>query len=64
MKKLKDIKNLLKKTFIVETPEPNVDFIWYHNTNDKYDDYEVELIYINDEFEELVVKLKGGRNEL
>ena len=23
-----------------------------------------ELIYINDEFEELVVKLKGGRNEL
>ena len=29
-----------------------------------YDDYEVELIYINDEFEELVVKLKGGRNEL
>ena len=64
MKKLKDIKNLFKKTFIVETPELNVDFIWYHNTNDKYDDYEVELIYINDEFEELVVKLKGGRNEL
>lgn len=64
MKKLKDIKGLFKKTFIVETPDPNADFIWYHNTKDKYEDYEVELIYINNEFDELVVKLKGGNNEL
>lgn len=64
MKKLKDVKGLFKKAFIVETPEPNADFIWYHNTNEKYDNYEVELIYINTEFEELVARLKGGDNEL
>lgn len=64
MKRLKDIKDLFKKTFIVETPEPNTDFIWYNNTNGEYDNYDVELIYINTEFEELVVRLKGGSDEL
>lgn len=64
MIKLKDIKNLFMNVFIVETPDPKSDFTWYHNTEDKYDDYEVDLIYINDEFDELVVKLKGGNDEL
>lgn len=64
MIKLKDIKNLFMNVFIVETPDPNADFTWYHNTKDKYDEYEVDLIYISDEFDELVVKLKGGNDEL
>ena len=64
MIKLKDIKNLFMNVFIVETPGPNADFTWYHNTKDKYDEYEVDLIYISDEFDELVVKLKGGNDEL
>lgn len=62
--KLKDIKNLFINAFIVETPDPHSDFTWYHNTEDKFDEYEVDLIYINDEFDELVVKLKGGNDEL
>ncbi len=66
--KLKDIKKLFVKPVVLEINDcevkgsnPNeigIGFMWENKTNNKYDDHEVELIYINSELEELVIKLK------